>query len=115
LLPGNTIKTLVPRAAICARIVDLAPSPIATMAITAPTPIMMPSMVKKARSLLRANALRAILNVMSPCITAPLERAPGHCADRRPRHHHETRFVASHVRRCRFHALRESPRYAGLY
>ena len=48
-----------PSAAICARIVDLAPSPIATIAITAPTPMMMPSIVRKARSLFLASARSA--------------------------------------------------------
>ncbi len=69
LLPGKTIKTLVPKLAICERIVDLAPSPMATMAITAPTPMMMPSMVRNARSLLRARARSAIRNVINQAFT----------------------------------------------
>jgi hypothetical protein len=36
------------------------PCPIATMAITAATPMIIPSMVKKARNLFRCNALKAI-------------------------------------------------------
>jgi hypothetical protein len=35
------------------------------MAITAPTPMMMPSIVRKARNLFRANALSAILIVIN--------------------------------------------------
>src|ERR1043166_9738655 len=44
--------------------VDLAPSPMATIAITAPTPMIMPSIVRKERSLFRPRALSAILNVI---------------------------------------------------
>src|SRR5262249_11211143 len=43
----------------------LAPSPIAIIAITAATPMMMPSAVKKLRSLLRRSAMRAIRSVES--------------------------------------------------
>ena len=49
------------------RIVDWAPSPIATIAITAPTPMMMPSIVKKARSLFLASARSAMRKVIKAC------------------------------------------------
>jgi S-adenosylmethionine synthetase len=41
------------------------------MAITAPTPMMMPSIVKKARILLRAKARRAMRNVMNHIMAPP--------------------------------------------
>jgi hypothetical protein len=68
--PGRTIKTLVPRLAICDRMVALAPSPIATIAMTAPTPMMIPSMVRKDLSLFLRSARRAILKVMSHTVAS---------------------------------------------
>jgi hypothetical protein len=49
-------RTLVPRLLIDASTEACAPWPTATMAITAPTPIMMPSMVRRERSLFRMSA-----------------------------------------------------------
>ena len=54
--PGRTINILVPIASNVSSTRDLAPSPIATMAITAPTPMMMPSAVRNERILLRRSA-----------------------------------------------------------
>src|SRR5262245_22017369 len=59
------IKTFVPRLAIWERMVALAPSPMATIAITAPTPMIIPSIVRNERSLFRAKARSAILRVMN--------------------------------------------------
>ena len=56
---------LLPAFAICCEIVACAPWPMLTMAITAPTPMIMPSMVSVDRSLFRPSALSAILKVMS--------------------------------------------------
>ena len=58
-LPALTMIMLVPAAWICVSIDDWAPVPSATMVITAPTPMIMPSMVSAVRILLRASALRA--------------------------------------------------------
>ena len=52
--PENNMTMLVPALSICARTRDFAPSPIDCMKITAPTPMMMPSVVRKERSLFRA-------------------------------------------------------------
>ena len=51
--PENNMTMLVPAPSICARTRDLAPSPIDCMKITAPTPMMMPSAVRKERILFR--------------------------------------------------------------
>ncbi len=61
--PGRTIRRLLPMLAICSAICLLAPVPIATMAITAPTPMMMPSMVSAERILFTRRARKEILNV----------------------------------------------------
>jgi hypothetical protein len=45
--------------------IAFAPSPIATMAITAPTPMMIPNMVRKDRNLFLPRARSAILNVIN--------------------------------------------------
>jgi len=51
---------------ICCWILFFEPCPMASIVMTDATPIMMPSMVRKARSLLFANARRAILNKLVP-------------------------------------------------
>jgi hypothetical protein len=56
---------LVPAAEICASMVDCAPLPSATIVMTAPTPMIMPSIVSMVRSLLRLSAFRAMRKVMS--------------------------------------------------
>src|SRR5215472_11367887 len=61
--PELTKSMLEPRFAICCCMVWSAPWPMPTMAITAPTPMMMPSMVNSVRILLRASARKAIRNV----------------------------------------------------
>src|SRR5512135_929222 len=48
----------------------LAPSPMLTMAMTAPTPMMMPRAVRNVRILLRVKARRATLRVWVKCRTA---------------------------------------------
>ena len=48
---------------ICSAICRLAPVPTATMAITAPTPMMMPSMVRAERILFTRSARKEILKV----------------------------------------------------
>src|SRR5215472_707898 len=57
--PGRTMRRLVPMAAKACSTCDLAPAPMAIMAMTAPTPMMMPSVVKKERILLRKMARMA--------------------------------------------------------
>src|SRR4051794_34636827 len=71
--PDMTISRFDPIAAYDCSTIALAPSPIATMAITAPTPMMIPSAVRNDRSLLRSNALPAIRIVCAPVMGA---RAP---------------------------------------
>ena len=56
--PGWTTTMLVPRLSSCFLTAALAPSPTATMAISAATPMKTPSMVRAERSLLRARACR---------------------------------------------------------
>ena len=55
-MPENNMTMLVPALSICARTRDFAPSPIDWMKITAPTPMMMPSVVRNERSLFRRSA-----------------------------------------------------------
>ena len=55
-LPEITRMTFCPGCAICASTWALAPLPIATIAMTAPTPMMMPSIVSTVRSLFRRSA-----------------------------------------------------------
>ena len=55
-----TMSRFEPIAANDCSTIALAPSPIATIAITAPTPMMIPSAVRNDRSLLRISALPAI-------------------------------------------------------
>src|SRR5512141_237242 len=52
-----------PKLAIWDSICDLAPLPMLTMAMTAPTPMMMPSMVRSVRRVLRRKARTAIRKV----------------------------------------------------
>src|SRR5690606_26148653 len=59
---GNTLMTLEPRLAIELFIVSPAPRPTASMAITAATPMMTPSMVRNERILRRASERRAMRN-----------------------------------------------------
>jgi hypothetical protein len=59
-LPDWTIKRFDPMPAICSVIRAFAPEPTAIMAITAPTPMMIPNMVKAERILLTLRALKAI-------------------------------------------------------
>ncbi len=58
--PDMTMSRFEPMAANDFSTMAFAPSPIATMAITAPTPMMMPSAVRNDRSLLRISALPAM-------------------------------------------------------
>src|SRR5579871_1462874 len=59
LLPGMMVRTLVPRPDNCEATEALAPSPSATIAMTAATPMMMPSVVSKLRPLFARSAARA--------------------------------------------------------
>ena len=68
-LPEKTRMTFCPRLAICASTCDFAPLPMPTMAMTAPTPMMMPSAVSVERSLLRRNARKAMRSVASGFMT----------------------------------------------
>src|SRR5262249_15077066 len=61
--PANTNSMLFPRLAICDCIEAEAPWPTPTIAMTAPTPQIMPSIVSTDLILLRANARNATLNV----------------------------------------------------
>src|SRR5262245_50896047 len=58
--PGKMVTRFVPWALTWSSIICCAPDPSATMAMTAATPMIMPSMVSAVRSLLRARAFRAI-------------------------------------------------------
>jgi hypothetical protein len=59
-VPGMTSTTLAPMVEIDFWIADEEPAPISIMAITAPTPMMMPRVVNIARIGLRRNALIAL-------------------------------------------------------
>src|SRR3954466_14714763 len=61
--PGNIIRLLAPMLATLLRIISDDPWPMLLMAITAPTPIIMPSVVSTARITLRRRARRAIFSV----------------------------------------------------
>ena len=63
-LPALMLMTLVPADLTCSSMVACAPRPSATIVITAPTPMIMPSMVSTVRILLRLSALSAIRSVM---------------------------------------------------
>src|SRR4030042_1276951 len=71
-LPGETKRRFVPMAANRFSIPRLAPSPMLTMAITAPTPMMIPKAVRKDLILLRARARKATRHVLTPCMRARL-------------------------------------------
>ncbi len=60
MLPACTIMTLLPMDAICSWMRLVAPLPTATIAITAPTPMITPSMVSALRSLFTRSARNAI-------------------------------------------------------
>src|SRR5574337_354790 len=62
-LPDRTMSTLLPMLRICSWIWAVAPEPTAIMAITAATPMMIPSMVRADRSRLILSALKAILTL----------------------------------------------------
>ena len=59
-LPGLMTMRLAPRLSICFRTTAWAPAPIATEAITAPTPMMIPSMVRSDLLRLRRSAFQAV-------------------------------------------------------
>src|SRR5579862_3513609 len=61
----------VPADWICASIDVCAPVPSATMVMTAPTPMIMPSMVRAVRILFRPSALMAIRKIMRTDMRAP--------------------------------------------
>src|SRR6186997_1882496 len=63
-LPALTMIMLVPADWICVSIDDCAPVPSATIVITADTPMIMPSMVRAVRILLRPSALSATRSVI---------------------------------------------------
>ena len=65
MLPEKIRITFSPRLAICASTCAFAPLPMPTIAMTAPTPMMMPSTVRTERSLFRRRARKAILKVES--------------------------------------------------
>ena len=71
--PDDTISTLVPIDANACSTRARAPSPIATIAITAATPMMMPSAVSSDRNLLRSSA-RSATRMTSPGLMAPPPR-----------------------------------------
>ena len=58
-----TVTELVPNEAISSSITLLAPAPTANAAITAPTPMMMPSVVRNERVLLRRRARSAVRKI----------------------------------------------------
>ena len=64
-LPGEIVIRFVPWALIASSICAVAPEPSATIAMTAATPMIMPSMVSTVRSLLRLSALKAIRIVIN--------------------------------------------------
>ncbi len=70
--PGKTTSTFVPSAWICCSILCWAPCPIATIAITAPTPMITPSIVSKDRILLRFKEWSATRNVSRKFIAKPV-------------------------------------------
>jgi hypothetical protein len=71
LVPENNMTMLVPALSICARMRDLAPSPIDWMKMTAPTPMMMPRVVRNERILFRRSARCARRRVSPKEITKP--------------------------------------------
>ena len=103
-LPGKTVMTFSPRLATWASTCALAPLPMLTIAMTAPTPMIMPSAVRMERILLRRSARKATLIVLMmrmvrrrsvsprprpPSISAsPLRRTGGSARLRRARGGH---------------------------
>src|SRR5207249_483727 len=85
--PGLTVSSVVPRAAIRWLTACWAPRPRASIAITAPTPMTMPSMVSAERSLFAPRASRATRrvspNIMSAASSGTGPRSPG-CAGSTP-------------------------------
>ena len=69
--PENSMMTLVPVPSMEAWMRDFAPSPIDTMQMTAATPMMMPSAVRKERILLRRSAMPAMRRVSAVEIMRP--------------------------------------------
>ena len=63
--PAVTVTMLVPALRIRSSIDDCAPLPMATMTITAATPMIMPSAVSAVRMALRRSAVTAIDRVMT--------------------------------------------------
>ena len=63
MLPGRTMIRLLPMLWICCCIRAVAPAPTPTIAITAATPMMMPSMVSAERALFTLRARSAILTL----------------------------------------------------
>src|SRR4029434_698818 len=68
MLPDQTWRVLVPMAAISSCTCFCAPAPRLTIAITAPTPMMMPSIVRIERILFRFSAFRAIFKITQKLI-----------------------------------------------
>jgi hypothetical protein len=64
-LPELMLIRLVPADLTCSSIVACAPRPSATIVMTAPTPMIIPSMVRMVRILLRLSAFTAIRSVMN--------------------------------------------------
>ena len=79
--PGSTSMMLEPSPFICSCTRCVAPLPTATMVMTAPTPMMMPSMVSSERSLLASKARKALrtaerkFTASPPCRTRRGEKA----------------------------------------
>ena len=63
--PGKMMMTLVPKEAIWACTAAFAPSPMLTIAMTAPTPMMMPNIVKAERMRCRPSTRNATRTVIS--------------------------------------------------
>src|SRR5262245_52925345 len=66
--PGCTMSECDPRLAICARMTACAPCPMASIAITAATPMITPSIVNVERRGLRCNARCAMRVAISTCV-----------------------------------------------
>src|SRR5262249_45364384 len=71
--PAPTKSRFVPTLAICSCTEACAPWPMLTMAITAETPMTMPSMVRAERILLRASARKAIRKITSMFMRSNLQ------------------------------------------
>ncbi len=79
-VPGSTISVLAPMLANESLIALADPAPISTIAITAATPITMPSVVSTARVMFRCSARRPVIMVLNARISRPSLRwapAPG--------------------------------------